>query len=41
MVAIIGAFDEALGKGMKRLVEWTLKNGAEHYIVPPSPPSRR
>ncbi len=41
MAAIIGAFDEALGKGMKRLVEWTLKNGAEHYIVLPSPPSRR
>lgn len=35
MSAIIGAFDDALGKGMKRLVEWTLKNGAEHYVVDP------
>ncbi len=27
MVAIIDAFDEALGKVLKRLVEWTLLTG--------------
>ena len=29
--AIIEAFDEALGKAMKRLVEWTLLTGEEAY----------
>ena len=41
MVALIGAFDEALGKTMKRLVEWTLKNGQEHYVPPRQFPARR
>ena len=30
MAGIIGAFDEALGKTMKRLVGWALKHGAEN-----------
>ncbi len=29
--AIIAAFDEALGKTLKRLVEWTLRTGEEAY----------
>ena len=41
MVAIIGAFDDALGKTMKRMVEWTLKNGQEHYVPPRQFPARR
>ena len=41
MVAIIGAFDDALGKSMKRLVEWTLQQGEEHYIPPREYPARR
>lgn len=31
MQAIVGGFDDALGKAMRRLVEWTLKNGSEHF----------
>ena len=30
MTGIIGAFDDALGKTMKRLVGWALKHGAEN-----------
>lgn len=30
MEAIIGGFDDALGKTMRRLVEWTLVNGEEN-----------
>ncbi len=30
MAGIIGGFDEALGKTMKRLVAWTLKHGADN-----------
>lgn len=30
MEAIIGAFDDALGKSMRRLVEWTLNNGEKN-----------
>lgn len=41
MAAIIGAFDDALGKSMKRLVEWTLQKGQEHYIPPREYPARR
>ena len=32
MQAIVGGFDDALGKAMRRLVEWTLKSGSEHYV---------
>jgi cholesterol transport system auxiliary component len=40
MLAIINAFDDALGKTMKRLVVWTLKNGKEYYEPPPGIPGR-
>ncbi len=30
MEAIIGGFDDALGKSMRRLVEWTLTNGEQN-----------
>jgi len=41
MEAIIRAFDEGLGKVMKRLVDWTLKNGREHYKPGPANPYQR
>ncbi len=40
MEGIIGGFDEALGKSMKRLVAWTLKHGADN-IDPRDAKSRR
>ena len=30
MLSIVAAFDEAIGKVMKRLVTWTLKQGQQH-----------
>lgn len=41
MQAIVGGFDDALGKAMRRLVEWTLKNGSEHYAKSDKAASRR
>ena len=41
MIEIIGAFDEALGKTMKRLVEWTLTVGEENFESRDAPPARR
>ena len=35
MKAIVGAFDEALGKTLKRIVEWTLK------VAPKATPRKR
>ena len=34
MEAIIAAFDDALGKVLKRLVEWTLVTGQETWKRP-------
>lgn len=41
MVDIIGAFDDALGKTMKRLVEWTLTVGEAQFDPREVPSGRR
>jgi len=41
MAGIIGGFDQALGKTMKRLVAWTLKHGAQNVDPRDAKPRRR
>jgi cholesterol transport system auxiliary component len=41
MRVIVGGFDDALGKAMRRLVEWTLKNGSENLTKSDNAARRR
>ena len=29
--AVVEAFDQALGKALRRMVEWTIETGSAHY----------